>query len=278
MVLFQYTCVVTNYLNVIHKCTEVNSIQGLHTEKMNSENITGIIIDNKKVQYLPTNLGQKLQNLVALRIKYGRLKEIRKSFLKQIPMLKHLNLDNNDIEVLEENLFEFNSELAVIWFDGNKIAIIGETTFKNLNSLHDLDLSGNVCYSERIQALETVNITLIKDACFNTTNKILYEVPAIDCQLLMNLTNMNPLDTQLKNDYEQLSLKINEIEKDLKDKKDLREKVRQKLGLISRFNDHDCYQETSISFLLKYFWTAMVGLPLLFVLFIVNAVLVFKFK
>ena len=227
---------------------------------------------------MPTKLGDILKNLVMVTIKYGRLKEIHKSDLKQFPNLRYLDLDCNDIEALEEDLFMFNPELTRIWLDDNKIVSIGQKTFENLKNLEDFDLSGNACFSKRIQSDMAENIILIIKACYNATAKILYEMPDLDCQRLENGTN----SLESEEEYKKLSLKINQIEKDLNEKKNLQNKLRETFEgsskAVPRFNDHDTNQKISNEFLSRYFWILVIGLPIIFVFSIINVFLVWTFK
>ncbi|CAG9804839.1 unnamed protein product [Chironomus riparius] len=186
----QYSCIVENSLNITNKCFEIKSIQGPHEDNKNISSVTGLSIIEKKIQYIPSNLGEKFNNLIAIRIKGGKLKEIHKSDLKQFVKIKYLNLDRNDIKALEEGLFEFNPELILVWFENNNIKSIGETTFKNLNKLKDLDLNGNHCFSQRFESHMVINLTLIKEACYIATEK--------DIQLKLFESQLETLRNKLK--------------------------------------------------------------------------------
>lgn len=74
-----------------------------------------------------------------------KLKQIRKSDLEPFSELVRLQLDNNDIDMLEEDLFMNNLNLAFISLDNNKIFLISVNIFDNLSKLVHLSLKSNNC-------------------------------------------------------------------------------------------------------------------------------------
>lgn len=74
-----------------------------------------------------------------------KLKQIRKSDLEPFVKLVRLQLDNNDIDMLEEDLFVYNSNLAFVSLDNNKIFLISANIFDNLVKLVHLSLKANNC-------------------------------------------------------------------------------------------------------------------------------------
>jgi Leucine-rich repeat (LRR) protein len=82
-------------------------------------------------------------------VNYGPLKEIHQSDLKPFPKLKCLELFHNEIETLEEGLFDFNTELEMIWLSSNKIFHIDPEIFNHLiGKLRYLSLDANECISD----------------------------------------------------------------------------------------------------------------------------------
>jgi len=73
------------------------------------------------------------------------LKEIRSTDLKPFPNLTYLNLGENLIQVLEDGLFDYNPELEILAFWGNKIIHVGMNVFSSLAKLTSLSLGNNVC-------------------------------------------------------------------------------------------------------------------------------------
>lgn len=103
-----YACFVENYLEIFSPDVKINEINGSHMSGKSNNQIIGLTIENKKIEYFPSNLGEKFNNLIALRIKNGRLKEIHQDDIKMFTNLKYLNLDENDIEALDEQHWKNN--------------------------------------------------------------------------------------------------------------------------------------------------------------------------
>jgi len=197
-----YFCVAQNDLNIYDPNTKVSKINGNNLITKSSSFITGLSIDNKKTQYIPSNLGEKFTDLIALRIKNGRLKELVQEDIKSLTKLKYLNLDDNDIENLENDLFEYNKKLELIWFSKNKIKNVGSAVFDNLKSLGNLDLFGNKCITRRASFAGSVLLLLeqVKQNCskleLNPSNKNkLSEFLEIDYEEILDLKTEKPINT-----------------------------------------------------------------------------------
>jgi hypothetical protein len=121
----------------------------------------------------PMNLETFFPNLEGIMINYGRLKEITQQNLMKFPNLKHLNLDSNDIEVLEIDLFASNPLLKVIWFANNKLNSIADESLKNLVHLQDLDIRH--CLTQRLQSHADIisNLAQIHQKCPYSSNDAL---------------------------------------------------------------------------------------------------------
>ncbi|KAL7015692.1 hypothetical protein ACKWTF_016602 [Chironomus riparius] len=145
----QYMCFTRNDLKIVESNTTIENILGIHFNDQSTESVTALTIDKADIYFIPSNLADKMPNLVALTIKNGKLKKLHQSDLRSLTKLKYLNLDKNHIEVLDDGLFDFNTELQLIWFYNNKITRIGSLVFNNLKSLVNLDLSNNICISKK---------------------------------------------------------------------------------------------------------------------------------
>ncbi|KAL7011224.1 hypothetical protein ACKWTF_014169 [Chironomus riparius] len=102
------------------------------------------VATNKKLFYLPKNIGKTLN---IIEIKNSNLKEISSEVLQNYKDLKYLDLSGNKIEILEGNLFQFNTKLEDINLRNNKIFAGALTTFDNMINLKFLNLGGNACIS-----------------------------------------------------------------------------------------------------------------------------------
>jgi len=73
---------------------------------------------------------------------------VSKLELKPYSSLSIFDLEGNELEVIEEGLFEFNPSLQYVSFARNKILHIDENVFKKLSSLSYLNLVSNVCVND----------------------------------------------------------------------------------------------------------------------------------
>lgn len=103
---------------------------------------------------------------------------------------------------LENDLFEYNEKLKLIWFSKNKIKNVGSAVFDNLKSLGNLDLFGNKCISRSASFAGSVAplVEQVKQNCskleFKPNNKNeLCEFLEIDYEEILNLKTEKPIDT-----------------------------------------------------------------------------------
>ena len=106
--------------------------------------------EGKNVQYFPRGLEKTFKNLKMIYVEHGRLKEVHQADLKPFTKLISLSLEDNDIEIVEDDLFEFNEKLEVLWLSKNKIMIVGSKVFTNLNNLISLYITSNPCINMEI--------------------------------------------------------------------------------------------------------------------------------
>lgn len=141
-----YHCEVTNVLNITSPVdATITSISENHELDKTNNDVIGFKVDRKGTEYFPQYLQKFFPNLKLIMIEYGRIKEIHQSDLKPFPELVSLDLWENDIEVLEAGLFEFNPNLAGFWIFHNKIFHVDYQIFDNLNKLIYIDMFMNVC-------------------------------------------------------------------------------------------------------------------------------------
>lgn len=62
---------------------------------------------NKKLEFLPTNLGEKFPNLIVLSAQNSAIKKITKKSFKGLGRLRKLYLHDNQIEAVDDDAFEF---------------------------------------------------------------------------------------------------------------------------------------------------------------------------
>ncbi|KAL7015695.1 hypothetical protein ACKWTF_016605 [Chironomus riparius] len=200
----QNSCNVQNILNIYEPNTEIQDVDG------QADSYTALLIIDKRTEFLPSNLGKKFINLIALKVLEGRLKEVRQNELKSLTNLQYINFDQNNIEFLDNNVFDYNLKLKVIWLGGNKISYIGNSIFDNLNQLNNVDFRNNTCVSTSQMNLKKFNfaaLNLIKENCSNVQAEANY----LFCKsLFVNTENLNLLQK-----LEDLKAKSAEIDRNL---------------------------------------------------------------
>lgn len=133
-----------------------------HVDKTNDDVIAFSSV-NKTTLYFPRGLEKFFKNLQAIYLEHGRLQEVHQRDFSPYSDLKALYLGNNDIQVLEDGLFDFNVNLEFVSFWGSKIIHIDEGAFKNLQKLSHLWLNYNNCSTKWVSDdLEEVKV-LIKE-------------------------------------------------------------------------------------------------------------------
>lgn len=141
-----YRCHVQNNLNIVSLGLPIiTSATGQHTWGKTNSDLIGIMIYGKSTEYFPRGLEKVFTNLKSIDVCYGYLKEITQADLKLYKKLVNLDLDHNNIQVLEEGLFDYNPNLKLIWIGNIKISHINSNLFNNLYSLTSLKLYSNVC-------------------------------------------------------------------------------------------------------------------------------------
>jgi hypothetical protein len=112
-----------------------------------------------------------------------------------------VDLHNNDIDILEDGLFEFNPNLEVISFTYNKIFHIGSRVFEILTKLHTLNLNENICTELNVLGNPTAiqaAIPNLKNVCRSQTFLILEDVIQHLEEHTINLTRENFWDFEFR--------------------------------------------------------------------------------
>jgi Leucine-rich repeat (LRR) protein len=163
------TCTVGNL-------TITNRVAVMDTSKYDdNDKIKTLDIVNQTVYYVPRLTGKMAKRLENLEISECGLKEIRKEDLQQFPQLKILTLEENDLEWLEDGLFEFNPELKKIYFSYNEnLNYIGPNLLESLPKLGVAGFMYAGCirfFALGREELEELK-TKLKTFCKNETTKL----------------------------------------------------------------------------------------------------------
>lgn len=98
------------------KSTVINSthfsITSAQDETLELEGFSAL--HNKKMEFLPANLGEKFSNLLGLQAFNCSIKEISKENFKDLNKLRQLWLQNNQIDRIDDDTFELISAVEKI--------------------------------------------------------------------------------------------------------------------------------------------------------------------
>ncbi|KAL7035926.1 hypothetical protein ACKWTF_008626 [Chironomus riparius] len=114
-----------------------------YIQEKSNDQVVGFHSNGKNVQYVPKNLDKYFKNIKNIDIVHGRVKGIHQSDMKPFPKLVYCGFMDNDIEILENDLFDFNPDLQLVSFWNNKILIIRAAVFEKLPKLTWLYLDLN---------------------------------------------------------------------------------------------------------------------------------------
>lgn len=152
--------------------------------------------------YLPTGIETFFPNLIGLSVEQ-HLKEIKQNDLEPFPQLKHLWLARNQLEVIEKDLFKFNTELVYISLRQNFIKEIDSNVFDNLKSLLILELDRNDCINDNAVGRNAVTrlIQQSKESCTARENTSTEATTS-------SIVTFTKLEEQLMNEKEMLNTKL----------------------------------------------------------------------
>lgn len=132
-------------LDVETEGVEITTVNGHDADYFKDKTISLLRIREHTVNYLPTGLEKFFPHLEELTITGVELKSLKQADLKPFTHLKELFVFSNLLETLDNNIFEFNTELVDVNFGTNKLKHIGADIFAPLKNLKRADFSGNVC-------------------------------------------------------------------------------------------------------------------------------------
>lgn len=104
-------------------------------------------ISYQTVYFMPEFEASFARQMLGLKVTDCYMKSIEKDDLRQFPDLTHLDLSDNEIEWLDDDLFEFSSKVRIVNFDANRISMIGARTWEPLKNLQVIFFIRNECLS-----------------------------------------------------------------------------------------------------------------------------------
>ncbi|EGT48262.1 hypothetical protein CAEBREN_31443 [Caenorhabditis brenneri] len=185
-------------------------------EKLN--NLESLFLQNNQLSHFPSLF--RLEKLRHLMLDNNQIQKIDNFSLADLPKLQHLSLAGNQIDIITENMFgsSSSSELKSLNLAHNKIHTISSRSFADLDNLQQLRLSHNNIRTIPSMAMWIIqtfaNLRSLRylDISNNRIIKILpsalYQLPALDV-LHLDQNNLNEIDRDAFRSFSDLqSLKL----------------------------------------------------------------------
>ena len=139
----------------VKSCTVQDLVKNSQDKEITSVNgaseptdFESVVIEGNIVNYMPKGLAKFFPQLISLRIFNSQLREVHQEDFASLRSLTYLNFDNNLLEMLDGDLFEFNLELQEIDFNSNQIKHIGTEFMRYPTKLRKGQFQGNICTSD----------------------------------------------------------------------------------------------------------------------------------
>ncbi|KAL7011017.1 hypothetical protein ACKWTF_014054 [Chironomus riparius] len=157
-----YICISSGVNMPTPESARFNRMIGTHQGQQSNGLVDGFHANRQIISYFPQGLDWFFPNLISLSVMRCGMKEIHQSDLKPYPGLRSLNMYDNKLQVLEQGLMDYNPNLEVVGFHGNRLVHIDPNVFDNLNKMTDLYVEGVPCIDKntdtRDETLACVNI------------------------------------------------------------------------------------------------------------------------
>jgi len=190
------------------------------------QNVKAVLINQKETFFIPNGIDNFYPELRLLIIVLSKLTRIFARNFEHFPDLEYLNLNYNQIEILEENLFKFNQKLRFIFLNENRIKLIDPNAFKCLNNLKHLSLEDNLNFNTTVVGQSSIKVF---------TKSIVKEF----WDEIMETVKFTILDIDIEMTDEKIYL-LNKIKKKFDDK------------LKINLQTNDCLQNSDAQFFHKY--------------------------
>lgn len=143
-----YYCLIQNSAFLNSQETAFMDLSGNHTNSCINSHVKEIWFDQGVISYFPTGLDSLHKDFELIYMGGVQLQEINQSDLKPFKKLVTLYLPSNNLEIIDDGLFDFNPKLKYIDLRNNKIRYIYPGVFANVKNLLFLALNGNVCINK----------------------------------------------------------------------------------------------------------------------------------
>lgn len=133
-----------------------------HLYNRTNDNVNGLLITNQRLASVPKQVVKFYQNIQALYLRNTSLTQISSADLQPFPLLVHLTLWDNDLQVLDGDLFKFTPNIRYIDFDNNKLIHIGLNILNSLRNLTYALFNNNTCISTSVNSAASPDIASLK--------------------------------------------------------------------------------------------------------------------
>jgi len=167
-----YQCTVNNNLKMLtDESTQISGVSGTHERTKSNNDVIGFDIRFKTIHFFPKGLDKFFKNLKMICIHTSQLKEIHQSDLEMFKDLMYFYIYQNEIEIIEEGLFDFNPTLVVVGIWESKIIHIDPNVFDHLNKLSNFRFGyvpcvGQDIWETNVKVQEAIQV--IKSNCSNS--------------------------------------------------------------------------------------------------------------
>ncbi|KAL7013077.1 hypothetical protein ACKWTF_015179 [Chironomus riparius] len=147
---------------------QITSMSGTHSNSKTSDDVEVFWASSIEVKYFPRDLKRKFKNLKGIIIYSCQLEEIHQEDLKPFNNLVSLRLQSNLIEIIEEGLFDYNSQLELVEFNEPKLIHIHANVFDHLSQLKYFWFQRVPCIAKEVDNSRNnvvVAIKVVKNKC-----------------------------------------------------------------------------------------------------------------
>jgi len=102
-----------------------------------------LVNENKEMEYLPSNVGEKFPRLKVLQFWGCGLKVVREFYFKKMQNLRFLFLAANKITLIEKDAFKDLVSVEELWLSRNMIETLDENLFVSMVKLESLFMRSN---------------------------------------------------------------------------------------------------------------------------------------
>jgi len=199
-----YQCEVTYDLNITtEESAVISEVGGIHDISKSNDDVFVFVAHHKTIQFFPRGLDKFFKNIKAISIQSCQLKEIHQSDLKVFPNLVYVIFSFNQIEVIEEGLFDFNPNLEAVGFVESKIIHIDSNVFDRLTKLRYIWVQRVPCIDQNtIEWKENVPeaIKIVKSNCTNVEFLLLdWQIKNLEIESKAFNTKLETFQKILKN-------------------------------------------------------------------------------